>query len=451
MRRTPEGPSTFVPTAASRSALMLFLIATAIALASRDAAWTAAAGRPPDLQMSFDGEVRLRFRRGIAAFEHEIYLHVDRTSNGIGWDEVYFLGRLQGTNPVIDTGVRVAAGDKLDLQVDVVDFVGGDLSLRYSSDRDTRPGEPGPRVVDHDEAGGNHFCGGGPEGPLLVTDLVITADRLHSLTCWEDAADFDYNDFAVALDYTPDTVPTATSTPTAPPTSSATPTRTAPPTVTPTRTSSPPGPVYLPLVLGEDCPPRDLFVDVVLVLDTSTTMRERDPAGRRKIDLASGAIRAFLRALRLHPGEDRAALITFDVAAEVRAHLTHDLAALESALDAIVIQEFTRIDLGLRVAIEALPATPRPNARPAVVLLSDGIANPVGDAEVRHAAADLKQTGARVYVVGLGPHMNELLLRAIASEGETYVRAEEADALEAAFGELALRVPCPPETYWSGR
>jgi hypothetical protein len=197
-----------------------------------------AGGRPPDLLASSDGEIRVRVQRGIADASHHLYLQVDRAASGPGWDEDYDLGILAGTNPVIDTGVQVRAGDRINVKA-AVTFAGRSLALAYDADRDARPGEPRARIVDHDTRGTRRYCGGGTEGPVDVTGLFTSSVELISLSCWEDYEDWDYNDFVVAVDYTPGSIPptaTATSTGAAPATSTPTPCATAAATSTPTLT-----------------------------------------------------------------------------------------------------------------------------------------------------------------------------------------------------------------------
>ena len=131
---------------------------------------------------------------------------------------------------MIDTDVDVEPGDVLDIEL-YVRFQGFSERIRYTSGRRASPGDPGPRVI----SSLNGFrCGvtNGGEQPMDVSDLTRTADHLISLSCWEDWSDFDYNDFALCVDYTPGTVPTVT------PTLAVTPTITATATYTPTVTPS---------------------------------------------------------------------------------------------------------------------------------------------------------------------------------------------------------------------
>ncbi|MBK8541432.1 MAG: hypothetical protein IPL60_15735 [Ardenticatenia bacterium] len=96
----------------------------------------------------------------------------------------------------------------------------------FEKDRGRRGGEPGPRVI----APTGRRCG--DTDPLDISDMQTSAVYLIGCSCWEDFTDWDYNDFALCVDYNPASVPTPTITPTL----------TASPTMTPTLTSTPRSP-----------------------------------------------------------------------------------------------------------------------------------------------------------------------------------------------------------------
>jgi fibro-slime domain-containing protein len=247
--------------------------------------------------------------------------------------------------------------------------------------------------------------------------------------------------------------PTASATPTG--TASRTPTATPSPTITGAATPPPvPGPrtLYLPLALSESCPPKDARVDVVLVVDASTTMLERTPSGRTKVAVAADAVRAFLAGLRLESSGDRAAVVAFNDRAEVLSALTWDHRDVARSLDRITVRQQTRIDLGLEAAevtLAAAPVAPGPR-RAAVVLLSDGLPNPAPASAALDAARSIRAAGVEVYGVAVGPRFDEAVMRAIADDDAHYVPAPDPDALAAIYASLLLRVPCPPEGYWAG-
>jgi Mg-chelatase subunit ChlD len=458
-------------------ALALALVASGLALTT-----VTAQRKPPDLVMTHTGEVRVRVKRGSAGASHQLTLHIDRVANGPGWDERYDLGRLVGNNAEIDTEVAVEPGDRLDVQVDV-SFSGSNDRIFYDRDRNRRPGEPAPRVI---ESQGGRRCG---SPPMDVSDLSMSAEQLISLSCWEDWTDFDHNDFAMAVDYTPGTVPTptptgptatltatATSTPTmtpsptatatdppdtATPTATATATPTTPPTPTPL-----PGPVFLPLALHQTCTEERIFADVVLVLDLSTSMNRQTRGGRSKLDAALGAAGDFVRRLDLAGGgpqqRDRVAIVGFNDAAWTALALTGDGAAAARALFELPSRqaEGTRLDLAFLTGAAALEGVREPSvATPALILLTDGLPNrvpfgpgsanpecPKQECTVLAAAAVAKAAGARVFTIGLGERDDVLreLLRSAASEPSDYFFAPDGEDLTAIYGRIARQIErCP--------
>lgn len=249
---------------------------------------------------------------------------------------------------------------------------------------------------------------------------------------------------------TPPPTPTPTATPSATPTATttATPTRTPSPTPTPT---SAPRPAYLPLALREHCVPDQRQVDVVLVIDASTSMQEPTAAGRPKIDAAVAAARLLVGDLRLQAG-DRAAVVAFNAAATLLQPLTSDPAALDAALAAIAIGPQTCLPCGVEAA-DAELAGPRrrPAAQPAVVVLTDGRSNPRPAAEAVERAAAAKARGVAVFTVGLGDDVDAEALAAMASRPAFAFRTADAEALAGIYRAIAGAIPCPPGAFWGQR
>lgn len=263
------------------------------------------------------------------------------------------------------------------------------------------------------------------------------------------------------------TVPSPTPTDTATPTPSPSATTTATPTPSPTATDVPTPTAsatpaifraYLPLGVAEVCVADRRRADVVLVVDTSTSMLAPGRDGGRKIDAARAAIAAFLGLLA--PARDRAALVAFDDTAAVAVPLTGDLGAVAAALGELAHHEGTRLDLGLAAAREALASAPPigdGDRVPAVVLLTDGRPNrvPTPDGGGRQedtvlgVAAQLKAAGARVYTVGFGDDVDAALLAGVASTpGDAFI-APDGAALARIYAAVAVAIPCGG-AYWPG-
>jgi electron transfer flavoprotein alpha/beta subunit len=86
-----------------------------------------------------------------------------------------------------------------------------------------------------------------------------------------------------------------------------------------------------------------------------------------------------------------------------------------------------------------------------MVVLSDGKANPVSGDEAVAAARRAQLEGITVYVVGMGPSMDERVLRQMASGPERYYPAPDPLLVRAIYQDLTKRVPCPSEAYWGRR
>ncbi len=249
---------------------------------------------------------------------------------------------------------------------------------------------------------------------------------------------------------TPTARPTATPTSTPSPTATATPSATPTPTATRTPTATP-GPAYLPLLLRERCAPAIRRVDAVLVLDASTSMSGLTSAGRTKLEAArTGAIR-FMDGLRLPLG-DQVALVTFNNGGRLIQPLTRDRAALDRALGAIALVEHTRLDLGIFVGrTELASARHRPGSKAVLVVLTDGLANPVPvDAAITEARR-AQALGQTVFTVGIGTDIDRAALAAMASAPAYAYETADGEGLAGALSAIAGTIPCPPGTFWGQR
>lgn len=251
---------------------------------------------------------------------------------------------------------------------------------------------------------------------------------------------------------TPTRTPTPSSTPTPSPT--ATPTRTPTPTATPTAAPSPtatpkPAPIHLPILLRD--PPCERVkprVDVVLVIDASSSMLETTRAGRPKLDAARAAAAVFLDLLDL-PG-DQAAVVGFNATAWLAQPLTGDRTALSRALDGLAVAQLTRIDLGIGAAHAELRSPRRTAAhQPAIVVLTDGRNNPEPVSSAIAAAGAAKADGIRLFTIGLGDDVEADALARMASTAGDYFFAPDGEDLAAIYRAIAGAFePCPPSTWW---
>jgi Mg-chelatase subunit ChlD len=197
--------------------------------------------------------------------------------------------------------------------------------------------------------------------------------------------------------------------------------------------------LFLPLTTTGACLRKGGALDVVLVVDTSSSMAESGPNGRSKLDAARAATMAFLRLLAWPT--DHAALVTFDRTAVRRTGLTGDLSVLDAALGGLTTTEGTHIDLGLTEARAVLAEGARPGATTAVVLLTDGLNND-GPGPVRIAADRLRAAGVLVFAIGLGIDVDAALLAAVATAPDGYYPSATTADLAAIYRRISARLAC---------
>ena len=247
---------------------------------------------------------------------------------------------------------------------------------------------------------------------------------------------------------------TATASPTLPATASATASPTATNSATPTATPTP-APLYLPIVLRELCEPGRANADVALVIDASTSMRDgRTQAGRTRLNAAVDAALGFVDAMSLP--QDQAAVVVFNEDARVLQNLTGRPADVRQALHEIPlhVHRQTRIDLGIEAGHRELVGPDRnPRNLPVMIVLTDGLANPVPASVAVRKALDAQHDGVTIFTIGLGmdDELNVAELREIASEPDYFYHAPDCEDLLAIYREIAAEIPCPASRFWPRR
>ena len=217
--------------------------------------------------------------------------------------------------------------------------------------------------------------------------------------------------------------PTPTNTPTATPT----------PTITPSPTRVP-LPAFLPIVYKDHCLPGTAHADIVLLIDTSSSME-----GTKLVD-AKAAAATFVGLLNLR--YDQAAVVGFDNGPRLASPLSNDRDRLLRAIASLDTRQGTMIDRALWAALEVLDRSPQRKVDnvPVVVMLSDGAHNGSAGA-VLVAAEAVRGAGAPLFVIGLGGDADVSLLESVADPGR-YFFAPDSGALEGIYRSIAVRIPC---------
>ena len=140
-------------------------------------------------------------------------------------------------------------------------------------------------------------------------------------------------------------------------------------------------------------------VDIIMVLDTSTSMRAEDFRPNR-FEAAKAVGANFINGRT----SDRVGLVVFAANAYTQAPLTLDYAFLQQMLAEVevgVIEDGTAIGTALAMAVNRLKDTEAKSK--VIILLTDG-QNNRGELSPETAAEVARTLGVRIYAIGVGQH-----------------------------------------------
>lgn len=188
--------------------------------------------------------------------------------------------------------------------------------------------------------------------------------------------------------------------------------------------------------------------DMILALDISASMAERDMAGPEGPVARIDAVRAAARDLLAGREGDRAALIGFATEAYLITPLTHDLAAAAAMLDEMAVgMPGRRTDLGQAIGLAVRVLRDAPEGERLLVLLTDGEAN-AGDLAAMDAAALAAGAGIRLHLIGfaagLEPDRRAELVAVAARAGGRFHEAANPEALRRVAAAVAALEPVTP-------
>ena len=213
-------------------------------------------------------------------------------------------------------------------------------------------------------------------------------------------------------------------------------------TITGTKTASPAKirlgeTVEIRLTLSAKCPPAQYrSADMVAAVDTSLSMTSGG-----KLAAAQAAAHKMVDTLDF--SLQKMAILSFYSSARMVIGLSSDPAAIDAAIDAMPIDRGTNIANAIDVAQEELTRNGRADARPVIILITDGAPNEPAAGPEQQAilsANAAKVAGTTIYTIGLGSGAAETLLKQIASGPEYYYFAPNNDQLNAIYEQIALVV-----------
>lgn len=192
------------------------------------------------------------------------------------------------------------------------------------------------------------------------------------------------------------------------------------------------GQVTVELLVGGDCPNTLPRADIVLAIDRSFSMTENNG-----ITATRQAATAFLDALDL--AEDRVGIVAFNNTASLVQPLTGDPTAAKAAIAGLVPIGGTDIARAIDVAAaELFGVRRRSNAKPILILLTDGRPSR-GPDETLQAAAAARQRGAQIFTIGFGD-VDPMIMALTASTPEDAYIVASTDTLMAVYTEIANRL-----------
>lgn len=163
------------------------------------------------------------------------------------------------------------------------------------------------------------------------------------------------------------------------------------------------------------------YYDIVLAIDSSGSMGWNDPNDLRLV-AAKQFVDAFL------PG-DQGAVVDFDGSAFIKVHLTKNKDEIKAAIDTIDSSGGTNIDVAVNTGIDELLSSNaiEDNAK-IIILLTDGEGTYYSSTTQR-----AKDNNIKVFTIGLGYGVDEILLSTIATEtnGKYYQITSSSDLLDA--------------------
>jgi len=181
-------------------------------------------------------------------------------------------------------------------------------------------------------------------------------------------------------------------------------------------------------------------IDIVIALDTSSSMTSTDFGGGPRIVAAKKVINEFLGGLK----NDRAGVVIFAAEGMVLSPLTLDYTAAQRLIAPVepgkILRDGTAIGIGLATALNVLRTS---TARSKVVVLATDGQNNTGDIAPLDAAQMAKVLGVRVYTIGVAPtgkgagEVDEALMKKMAeTAGGQYYRASDETALRNVYSEI---------------
>ncbi len=190
-------------------------------------------------------------------------------------------------------------------------------------------------------------------------------------------------------------------------------------------------------VTGEELPD-SMPIDVILAIDSSASMTETDPGGKR-LDAARGFV------MKMDPARDRVGLVSWDDDVDFSIPPTEEFARVLEAIGRVDSSEGTNLDRGLEESIDLLTANSTGSDERArfVVFLSDGDGDYTPSGRKGSQTERARDGRIVIYTIGLSladSRAKKSLEDMAGTTGGRYFEACDSSALESIYGAISEEV-----------
>lgn len=207
----------------------------------------------------------------------------------------------------------------------------------------------------------------------------------------------------------------------------------------PTSSEREPTSGWVTLTVTGDSLPNTMPLDVILAIDSSASMTENDPRGKR-LDAARGFV------MKIDPARDRVGLVSWDDGVDFSIPATEDFPQVLEGIGRVDSADGTNLDRGLEAAIDLLTAnsTFESDGRARfVIFLSDGDGDYTQSGRAGSQTERARDYGIVIYTIGLmlpDSRAKKSLEDMAETTGGRYYEACDSSALESIYEAIGEEV-----------
>ena len=181
--------------------------------------------------------------------------------------------------------------------------------------------------------------------------------------------------------------------------------------------------------------------DIMLVIDTSGSMREHVSSGETKIDVAKRAAQTFVN--MLNPATNKVGVVKFHQTSDLVIGLSNNLILVNDNIEYIdaYLSGDTNIGFGINRAQREIETNALDESNHIIILLSDGADSSYVTGTIDKADR-AKANGTLIYTIAFGGGADTTALRAISSgDGYYFYSSEDSEELESIYLNILGELP----------